>query len=477
MALNKKSVQHLDPQELLTSENLSRPDKDLEENLDNIVTHVNNEKASLYGDPNVAFKVADPEEMDDVVNKRTALNRYETDISLSEHIEDTNNPHNSTKSDIGLGNVKNEEQASVGDVENHIDVVSGAHGTGTAATYETDIGCKEVVKNENLIVENKDFLSARLGQYTFTTGELLFPHTSHFFSKPITFDYTVSDITSSGDFFYATSETHSGVQILDKNLQEITKVNWAEITGGTPHSFFSPISKDATYDGNVLGAGIYNDKNLYILFQDGTVTEYQSQLDMRRIQTVAFASTVRYLVFTDTSIVLYEIANDELTEVDSVTQSYTSYHVSYSALKGDYVLWLNDGDNVIQTYNITETGITAQNNFGILLDSGEGIVTMQQEECYLFLITTAYVRRYLIVWESIEFSLDLERQTEITAGSNVSDSFVAPDFSTRVFVQNGSGQEFIFHVSDQYNNLTALHPGTVHTSPLLVSEFYKGEVY
>lgn len=70
-------------------------------------------------------KVADIDGLEEIISNQTTNKTNQSD--LTGHIQDQNNPHNVTKTQVGLGNVTNVEQASKQDFQHHLDNHNNPH--------------------------------------------------------------------------------------------------------------------------------------------------------------------------------------------------------------------------------------------------------------------------------------------------------------------------------------------------------------
>lgn len=70
-------------------------------------------------------KVSDIDGLEEIISNQTTDKANQAD--LTGHIQNQNNPHNVTKTQVGLGNVTNVEQASKQDFQHHLDNHNNPH--------------------------------------------------------------------------------------------------------------------------------------------------------------------------------------------------------------------------------------------------------------------------------------------------------------------------------------------------------------
>lgn len=86
-------------------------------------------------------KVADIDGLEEIISNQTTNKANQAD--LTGHIQNQNNPHNVTKTQVGLGNVTNVEQASKQDFQHHLDNHNNPHGV-----TKTQVGLENVTNVE-----------------------------------------------------------------------------------------------------------------------------------------------------------------------------------------------------------------------------------------------------------------------------------------------------------------------------------------
>ena len=86
-------------------------------------------------------KVADIDGLEEIISNQTTNKANQAD--LTGHIQNQNNPHNVTKTQVGLGNVTNVEQASKSDFQHHLDNHNNPH-----SVTKAQIGLENVTNVE-----------------------------------------------------------------------------------------------------------------------------------------------------------------------------------------------------------------------------------------------------------------------------------------------------------------------------------------
>lgn len=369
MAITKKEINRIQSDDSLESTHPRETDQDFEENIDRIIDEIETNKANKNGDPNRTFKVADPEQNDHAVNKRTADTRYFSEEGIQTHIDDTTNPHDVDKTDIGLDQVENKRQTTPTEAQNHYDLddetTESPHGTGTVAFTDTGIGLREIALNQDLFVNNEELIRARAGVYSFLTDSIAFPNNSHFFSVPVSLPRTgtsdsleVNHVSSDGQFFFyidAKDDSHGIDVVVTTKTGEVFTSFLLEpsVSSDNNKVEFHPVNYNV--DSSILGAGIAFGDTLFTINRDGNTNSYQDS-------TGRVFSNIRWFPFTDEKfavidssaqeVVLYEIESGSLSEIEVLDYSTVSNDILFDSHwyeKGsfsDYVLWIVQDDQI-----------------------------------------------------------------------------------------------------------------------------------
>lgn len=159
MAVTKKTIRHVPFGNAVTSVALRQADLDIEYNIkrieDVLIGEFSQTKATVGGDSSQYFEAASPVDQYDVVTWSYAQANFGQGSSteLTNHTNDTTNPHNATKAQVGLGNVINEAQALPSDLSSHesLAVTDNVHGFVTGAQLVEGTDPEERVRNSDLI--------------------------------------------------------------------------------------------------------------------------------------------------------------------------------------------------------------------------------------------------------------------------------------------------------------------------------------
>lgn len=115
-----------------TVSELKEAERKLQTNIDNHIgdtaRHVSDQERTRWNgkaDSSHRHKVADIDGLEEIISNQTTNKANQSD--LTGHIQNQNNPHNVTKTQVGLGNVTNVEQASKQDFQHHLDNHNNPH--------------------------------------------------------------------------------------------------------------------------------------------------------------------------------------------------------------------------------------------------------------------------------------------------------------------------------------------------------------
>ena len=111
---------------------LKETERKLQTNIDDHIgdtaRHVSDQERTRWNgkaDASHRHKVADIDGLEEIIGNQTTNKANQSD--LTGHIQNQNNPHNVTKTQVGLGNVTNVEQASKQDFQHHLDNHNNPH--------------------------------------------------------------------------------------------------------------------------------------------------------------------------------------------------------------------------------------------------------------------------------------------------------------------------------------------------------------
>ena len=111
---------------------LKETERKLQTNIDDHIgdtaRHVSDQERTRWNgkaDSSHRHKVADIDGLEEIIGNQTTNKANQAD--LTGHIQNQNNPHNVTKTQVGLGNVTNVEQASKQDFQHHLDNHNNPH--------------------------------------------------------------------------------------------------------------------------------------------------------------------------------------------------------------------------------------------------------------------------------------------------------------------------------------------------------------
>lgn len=111
---------------------LKETERKLQTNIDDHIgdtaRHVSDQERTRWNgkaDSSHRHKVADIDGLEEIISNQTTNKANQAD--LTGHIQNQNNPHNVTKTQVGLGNVTNVEQASKQDFQHHLDNHNNPH--------------------------------------------------------------------------------------------------------------------------------------------------------------------------------------------------------------------------------------------------------------------------------------------------------------------------------------------------------------
>ena len=127
---------------------LKETERKLQTNIDDHIgdtaRHVSDQERTRWNgkaDASHRHKVADIDGLEEIIGNQTTNKANQSD--LTGHIQNQNNPHNVTKTQVGLGNVTNVEQASKQDFQHHLDNHNNPHGV-----TKTQVGLGNVTNVE-----------------------------------------------------------------------------------------------------------------------------------------------------------------------------------------------------------------------------------------------------------------------------------------------------------------------------------------
>lgn len=154
------TITHVQPNVDLDSNTFRVVDQELDQLFTSLNSQIAKSVANINGDPKRVFQIADPVGDFDAVTVSFLESQFEgeTESGLEDHVEDFTNPHNTTATQLDLGNVLNEPLFPNTVFTAHInsDYTDSVHGFTEVSTFTIGTGDDEISTNE--FIDDKNII-------------------------------------------------------------------------------------------------------------------------------------------------------------------------------------------------------------------------------------------------------------------------------------------------------------------------------